>query len=79
MKKCLEQLLATKDIHLVQELIKIQFYDIAMKMKDFHSIDQISLMECFPIEKGEKILSYHTPEEQYTIRTNLPVDKGEGL
>ncbi|PEC25028.1 magnesium transporter, partial [Bacillus thuringiensis] len=50
MKKCLKQLLTTKDIHLVQELIKNQSYDIAMEMKGFQHKDQISLMKCFPTE-----------------------------
>ncbi|MBE5107306.1 magnesium transporter [Bacillus thuringiensis] len=79
MKKWLQQLLTTKDIHLVRELIKTQSYDIAMEMKDFHHKDQISLMKYFPTEKGAQILSYLTPEEQYNICTNLPVDKGEEL
>lgn len=79
MKKCLQQLLKTQDIHLVRELIKTQSYDIAMEMKDFHHKDQISLMKYFPTEKGAKILSYLTPEEQYNICTNLPLDKGEEL
>lgn len=79
MKKCLQQLLATKDTHLVQELIKIQSYDIAMEIKGFQHKDQISLIKCFPTEKGAKILSYLTPEEQYNICTNLPVDRGEEL
>ncbi len=55
MKKFLQQLLTTKDIHLVRELIKTQSYDIAMEMKDFHHKDQISLMKCFPTEKGANI------------------------
>ncbi|PEC25299.1 magnesium transporter, partial [Bacillus thuringiensis] len=50
MKKCLQQLLATKDTHLVQELIKIQSYDIAMEIKGFQHKDQISLIKCFPTE-----------------------------
>ncbi|PEI34111.1 magnesium transporter [Bacillus wiedmannii] len=79
MKKCLKQLLTTKDIHLVHELIKNQSYDIAMEMKGFQHKDQVSLIKCFPTEKGAKILSYLTPEEQYNICTNLPVDKGEEL
>ncbi|EOP91847.1 magnesium transporter [Bacillus cereus HuB4-4] len=79
MKKCLKQLLTTKDIQLVRELIKTQSYDIAMEMKYFHPKDQISLMKYFPDEKGAKILSYLTPEDQYNICTNLPVDKGEEL
>lgn len=79
MKKCLQQLLATKDTHLVQELIKTQSYDIAMEMKELHHKDQISLMKYFPAEKGAKILSYLTPEEQYNIYTNVPMDKGEEL
>lgn len=47
--------------------------------KGFQHKDQISLIKCFPTEKGAKILSYLTPEEQYNICTNLPVDRGEEL
>ena len=78
MKKSLQQLLTTKDIHLVGELIKTQSYDIAMEMKDFHHKDQISLMKCFPAEKGAKILSYLTPEEQYNICTTCLWIKEKG-
>ncbi|HDX9707065.1 TPA: magnesium transporter [Bacillus thuringiensis] len=79
MKKCLQKLLITKEFSLVEELLKRQSYDIAIEMKEFSHKDQVSLMACFPVEKGAKILSYLTPEDQYNIYTKIPDDKGKLL
>ncbi|MGH0596306.1 magnesium transporter [Bacillus mycoides] len=79
MKKYLQQLLITKDIFLVNELLKNQSYDIATAMKDFPHKEQVYLIEYFPVEKGAKILSYLTPEEQYYIYTSVHDDKGKIL
>ncbi|RHW05491.1 magnesium transporter [Bacillus cereus] len=67
------------DTTIIQKLLNNHSYDIAMGMKGFHSKDQLSLMNCFPIEKGTRILSYLTPEEQYYICTNLAANKGAAL
>ncbi|WP_242300956.1 magnesium transporter [Bacillus cereus group sp. BfR-BA-01494] len=79
MEKILQQLLIKNDTTIIQKLLNNHFYDIAMGMKGFHSKDQLLLMNCFPIEKGARILSYLTPEEQYYICTNLAANKGAAL